>query len=74
MPVEFQVIMIYVATKKLLLDVDVDKVTRFEKEFFEYIKTSYPDIPKAIREEKEISEETDAKLQKAIAAFKEEFR
>ncbi len=74
MPVEFQVIMIYVATKKLLLDVDVDKVTRFEKEFFEYIKTSYPDIPNAIREEKEISEETDAKLQKAIAAFKEEFR
>ena len=74
MPVEFQVIMIYVVTKKYLLDVDVDKVMRFEKEFFEYIKTSYPEVPKAIREEKEISEATDAKLQKAVTAFKEEFK
>ena len=74
MPVEFQVIMIYVVTKKYLLDVDVDKVMRFEKELFEYIKTSYPEVPKAIREEKEISEATDAKLQKAITAFKEEFK
>ena len=74
MPVEFQVIMIYVVTKKYLLDVDVDQVMRFEKEFFEYIKTSYPEVPKAIREEKEISEATDAKLQKAVCAFKEEFK
>ena len=74
MPVEFQVIMIYVVTKKYLLDVDVDQVMRFEKEFFEYIKTSYPEVPKAIREEKEISEATDAKLQKAVSAFKEEFK
>ncbi len=74
MPVEFQVIMIYVVTKKYLLDVDVDKITRFEKEFFEYIKTSYPEIPASIRDTKEISDETDAKLQKAIAAFKEDFR
>ncbi|MBQ7581288.1 MAG: F0F1 ATP synthase subunit alpha [Lachnospiraceae bacterium] len=74
MPVEFQVIMIYVVTKKYLLDVDVDKITRFEKEFFEYIKTSYPEIPASIRDTKEVSDETDAKLKKAITAFKEEFR
>ncbi|MBR4168415.1 MAG: F0F1 ATP synthase subunit alpha [Lachnospiraceae bacterium] len=74
MPVEFQVIMIYVVTKKYLLDVDVEKVTRFEKEFFEYIKTNYPEIPASIRDTKEISEETDEKLKKAIDAFKEEFR
>ncbi|MBO4903145.1 MAG: F0F1 ATP synthase subunit alpha [Lachnospiraceae bacterium] len=74
MPVEFQVIMIYVVTGKYLLDVDVEKVTRFEKEFFEYIKTSYPEIPAAIRDEKVISDETDAKLKKAIAAFKEDFK
>ncbi|MBP5385470.1 MAG: F0F1 ATP synthase subunit alpha [Lachnospiraceae bacterium] len=74
MPVEFQVIMIYVVTRKYLLDVDVDKVTRFEKEFFEYIKTNYPEIPASIREKKEISDETDAKLQKAVTAFKEEFK
>jgi len=74
MPVEFQVIMIYVVTKKYLLDVDVDKITRFEKEFFEYIKTKYPEIPTSIREQKVISDEIDEKLQKAIEAFKAEFR
>ncbi len=74
MPVEFQVIIIYVVTKKHLIDVDVDKVTRFEKEFFEFIKTNYPEIPSAIKEKKEISDETDAKLQKAIKEFKEDFK
>ena len=74
MPVEFQVIMIYVVTKKYLLDVDVDKVTRFEKEFFEYIKTNYPEIPSSIRDEKVITDEVDEKLKKAIESFKAEFK
>ncbi len=74
MPVEFQVIMIYVVTKKYLLDVDVDKITRFEKEFFEYLKTNYPEIPTSIREQKVISDEIDETLKKAIEAFKADFR
>ena len=74
MPVEFQVIIIFVVTGKYLLDVDVDQVTRFEKEFFEYIKTSYPEIPAAIREEKVISDEIAEKLKKAVLAFKEDVR
>ena len=73
MPVEYQVIMIYVVTKKYLLDVPVNRVTEFEKEFMEFLKTSYPDIPSAIKDTKEISDETDAKLQEAIARFKEDF-
>ena len=74
MPVEFQVIMIYVVTKKYLLDVDVDKVTRFEKEFFEFIKTNYPDIPSSIRDNKVISDEVEEELKKAIDSFKAEFK
>ena len=73
MPVEYQVMIIYVATKKHLLDVPVDKITQFETEFFDYIKTSYPDIPEAIKTSKEISDDTDSKLQKAIAEFKAKF-
>jgi F-type H+-transporting ATPase subunit alpha len=73
MPVEYQVIMIYVVTKKHLLDVAVDNIRRFEEEFVEYISTQYPDIPESIRTEKEISDETDAQLQKAIGAFKATF-
>ena len=40
MPVELQVIMIYVVTKKHLLDVPVDRVTEFEKNFIEFLKTN----------------------------------
>ena len=73
LPVELQVIMIYVVTKKHLIDVPVDRVTAFEKEFLEFIKTNYPEIPNSIRETKEISEDTDSKLVKAIGEFKDSF-
>jgi len=73
MPVEFQVIMIYVVTKKHLIDVPVEKVTEFEKQFTEFIKTNYPEIPASIKETKEISAETDEKLVKAINEFKASF-
>lgn len=70
MPVEYQVIIIYVATNKYLLDVPVDEITEFETNFFEYLDTKYPEIPESIRKEKVISEETEKLLQKAIAEFK----
>ncbi len=74
MPVEYQVIIIYAATKKYLLDVAVDSIQSFEKELFDYIDTKYSEVPKAIREEKQMSEETERLLIKAIEEFKKEFR
>ena len=74
MPVEYQVIIIYAATKKYLLDVEVADIRTFEKELFDFIDTKYPEVPKAIREEKQMSEETEATLVKAIEEFKKEFR
>ena len=73
MPVQYQVIIIYAATKQYLLDVAVADILDFEKELFEFIDTKYPEIPMAIAEAKEISEETDAKLVQAITEFKEQF-
>ena len=46
----------------------------FEKELFEYLDTRYPEIPKAIAEEKVISDATDELLKKAITEFKAEFK
>lgn len=74
MPVEYQVIIIYAATKKYLLDVAVDKILEFEKGLFEYIDTKYADIPASIRDKKEITEETDKSLIQAITEFKKEFK
>ena len=74
MPVQYQVIIIYVATNKYLLDVPVADITRFEQEFFEFLDTKYPDVPSAIAQEKVISEDTEAKLKKAIDEFKAQFK
>ena len=73
MPVEYQVIIIFVAVNKYLLDVPVAKVVDFEKEFFEYLKTNYPEIPDSIKDTKVVSDDAEEKLRKAITDFKEEF-
>ena len=70
MPVEYQVIIIYAATKKYLLDIPVDEILDFEKELFEYISTKYSEIPESIKETKELSAEIEEKLVKAITECK----
>lgn len=74
MPVEYQVIIIYTATKKYLLDIAVEDVLRFESELFEFINTKYPEILEAVRTDKEISEETESQLIKAIKECKVQFK
>ena len=74
MPVEYQVIILYVATKKYLLDIPVADITRFESELFEFLDAQYPEIPQAIKTEKVISDEIEAKLVAAIEEFKKRFR
>ena len=73
MPVENQVIMIYVVTRKYLLDVPVEDVTRFEKEFLEFLEAKYPEVLSGIRQDKVLSDQNEESLKKAIGQFKEEF-
>ncbi len=73
MPVEYQVIIIYAATKKYLLDVVVEDIGTFEKELFEFIDTKYSEIPESIKKDKEITDKTEELLIKAIKEFKVEF-
>ena len=74
MPVQYQVIIIFVATNKYLLDIPVEDITKFEQEFFEFLDTKYPEVPSVIAQSKEISEDTDAKLRKAVEEFKAQFK
>ena len=73
MPVEKQVIIIYAATRKHLMDLPVDDVLPFEKALFEYIDTKYPEIPESIRTDKVMSEEIEQKLIAAINECKKEY-
>ena len=70
MPVEQQVVIIYAATKKYLLDIPVDEVLDFEKDLFEYIDTQCPELFAKIREDKKLTEEIEEMLTKAITDFK----
>ena len=74
MPVQYQVIIIFVVTNKYLIDIPVEDVTRFEQELFEFLDTKYPEVPNAIAKEKEISSETDGKLRQAVEEFKKQFK
>ena len=73
MGVEYQVIIIFAATRKFLLDIPVDAVQRFEKELFAFIDTKYPEIPEEIRTKKELSDELTKKLTDAVTEFKGQF-
>lgn len=73
MPVEKQVMIIYAATQKYLIDIPVADILTFEKALFEYVDTKYPEIPESIRAEKAMNEEIEAKLVKAIEECKTNF-
>ena len=70
MPVERQVVIIYAATKRYLLDVPVDQILDFEKELFEFVDAQYPEIFTKIREEKKLTDELSQMLDEAITKYK----
>ena len=72
MPVEKQVVIIYAATKRYLIDVPVDEILDFEKGLFDYMETQAPDVLAKIRDEKKLSPELEEMLDQAITTYKAE--
>ena len=72
MSVEKEVTILYAVINGYLDDVPVEKVMAFEESFHRFMETSHPDIGKRIAEDKELSDETEEALKKAIAEFKEQ--
>mgnify|MGYP002764943411 FL=1 len=74
MPVEKQVIIIYAAINKYLMDIPVADILRFQNELFEFIDTKYPEIPGSIAATHVMDDGTEKKLIKAIEECKASFR
>ena len=74
MGVEYQIMIIYAATKKYLLDIPVEDILTYEKALFELVDTKYPEIPESIRTEKVISDEIEQKLIAAIEECKKNYK
>jgi F-type H+/Na+-transporting ATPase subunit alpha len=69
-----QVIQIYVAVKDYLADIPTDRVREFQKQFYEFLQTAHPDIPRSVAERKELNDELRGKLDAAIVEFKQRFK
>lgn len=66
MSVEYQIVIIFAATKKLLLDVPTDKVLEFQDKLFRFIESKHPEIAAEIRDKKEISDDLAKRLTDVI--------
>ena len=71
MPVEEQVIILYVAINGYLDDIAADKVGDFETGFHQFVSANHPKIGEAIAREKDLGAETEEKLKAAIDEFKQ---
>lgn len=74
MPVENQIMIIYAATQKYLLDIPVEDILKFQNALFELTDTKYPEIGEDIRTKKVIEEDTEKKLIKAIEECKAQYK
>ncbi|MEE8219076.1 MAG: F0F1 ATP synthase subunit alpha, partial [bacterium] len=71
--VEKQVVIIYVGVNGYIDDIPLELCLPFEQEFYSHLDERHPALLKSIAEAQEISEEVEAELKEAIAAFKGDF-
>ncbi|HOJ17901.1 MAG TPA: F0F1 ATP synthase subunit alpha [Ignavibacteriaceae bacterium] len=73
LPVEKQVVSIFLGTNGYLGPIPVSEVNRFEKEIHEYMELKYNQIFKDIRETKQLSDETIKLIKQAAEEFTKVF-
>ncbi|MCT4688686.1 F0F1 ATP synthase subunit alpha [Vallitalea sp.] len=74
MSVAHQVIILYAATKKYLMDIPVSSILDFEAKLIEFVDTKYPELEKDIKGKKGLDEELDGKIASAIEEFKSGYK
>ncbi|KOX15919.1 ATP synthase F0F1 subunit alpha [Saccharothrix sp. NRRL B-16348] len=72
-PVEEQVVSIYLGTKGHYDDIPVGDIRRFESEFLDHVRRSHEVILSDIRESKKLSDDTEKGIVDAVTAFKQQF-
>ena len=74
MAVEDQIMIIYATINKYLADVPVTEVSRFEKEFLDFMDNQHPEVGKAIIAEQKLTDEIEANLKAALEEFLPKFK
>jgi len=73
LPVEKQVLSLFIATSGYLDNIPVPDVRRFEKEFLQFVETSHPGILKSIAEKRALDDGSKGEIKNAADSFKERF-
>ncbi len=73
MAIEEQVAVIFAATQGFLDGIEVDRVTAFNEGLVDTMRSQHGDILTKIREEKDLSDETEAKMRAALEAYTKDF-
>jgi len=73
MPIEEQVASIYAGTQGFLDSVDTKDVVRYEAALLSYLRNEKADVLKAIRDSKQLDDDTAAKLKDALTEFGKTF-
>jgi F-type H+/Na+-transporting ATPase subunit alpha len=73
LPVERQVAIIYAGTQGYLDDIPTPSVRSFEEGFYAFLDKEYADLMHDLRLKYEMTDALEARLKKAVAAFKESF-
>jgi F-type H+-transporting ATPase subunit alpha len=73
-PVERQIVSIFLGTKGYMDSIPVSDVKRFEKEALEFFDVKYKDILETLKKEKDISKDLDEKINNAAKEFLKVFK
>jgi len=74
MTIASQVIEIWTATQGFMDDVPTAAIQRFSSELVVFCDKQYPDIKHNLEKDLQITDTTKAELEKAVAAFKDQFK
>jgi F-type H+-transporting ATPase subunit alpha len=73
-PIERQVVSIFLGTNGYLDDIAVSDIKRFEKEVLEYFEVKHNDVLESIKKEKQLSDSVAEEIKKAADEFKAVFK
>lgn len=73
MPVEEQVISIWIGVNGYLDDLPPEKVRGFEERFLQYMRERHPEVGHSIREAKDLTDQAIEAIKKAVTEFKAGF-
>ena len=74
MPMEKQVMILWMAGKGYVDDIPVDKVKSFEDDYHQFMEKEFPDVAHEIKTKKDIDEALNEKLKQAADKFRVEFK